>query len=85
MKTMLLATTAALSLGIGSAWAGDGDGSLASTHFTNLPGVQSVVPVRAFPWAGTAHDGAIAHAFVATPHSLGTWIFPPNQTGGGPR
>ncbi len=39
MKTMILATAAVLALGIGSAFAGDGEGPAANTTFTQLPGV----------------------------------------------
>jgi hypothetical protein len=34
MKTMILATAAVLALGVGSAFAGDGDGPAANTTFT---------------------------------------------------
>ena len=46
MKTMLLAAAAALSLGVGSAYADGGDGTIANTQFTELPGVvaQAQVP-----------------------------------------
>ena len=46
MKTMLLAAAAALSLGVGSAYADGGDGPAANTFFTELPGVvaQAQVP-----------------------------------------
>ena len=46
MKTMLLAAAAALSLGVGSAYAEGGDTPAANTFFTELPGVvaQAEVP-----------------------------------------
>ena len=46
MRTMLLAAAAALSLGVGSAYADGGDGPAANTFFTELPGVvaQAQVP-----------------------------------------
>ena len=46
MKTMLLAAAAALSLGVGSAYADGGEGPAANTLFTELPGVvaQAQVP-----------------------------------------
>ena len=46
MKTLLLAAAAALSLGVGSAYADGGDGTIANTQFTELPGVvaQAQVP-----------------------------------------
>ena len=39
MKTMLLAAAAALILGSGLAYAGDGGGPVPNTSFTQLPGV----------------------------------------------
>jgi hypothetical protein len=39
MKTMLLAAAAAFSIGVGSAYADGGDGPVANTQFTELPGV----------------------------------------------
>ncbi len=40
MKTMFLAAAAVLSLGIGAAYAGDGDGYSAPTVFSLIPGEQ---------------------------------------------
>ena len=46
MKTMIIAAAAALSLTAGSAYADGGDGTIANTFFTQLPGVvaQAQVP-----------------------------------------
>jgi hypothetical protein len=46
MKIVFLAAAAALSLGVGSAYADGGDGPAANTFFTDLPGVvaQAQVP-----------------------------------------
>jgi hypothetical protein len=43
MKTMILAAAAVLSLGIGAAYAGDGDGNSAPTLFTLIPGVETPI------------------------------------------
>ena len=43
MKTIILAAAAVLSLGIGSAYAGDGDGYSAPTLFTLIPGEQPTI------------------------------------------
>ena len=43
MKTMIFAAAAVLALGVGSAFAGDGDGWSATTKFTSIPGQQAVV------------------------------------------
>ena len=47
MKTMLLAAVTAMSLGtIGSAYADGGDGVVANTQFTQIPGVVARVADR---------------------------------------
>jgi hypothetical protein len=83
MKSMFLAAAAVLSLGIGSAYAGDGDGPVADTYFTELPGVVAQPAVQQAPRAvATNANGASANLF-ATRHSTGTWLFPPDMNGGG--
>jgi len=85
MKTMFLAAVAALSLGIGSAYAGDGDGHSATTLFTSLPGQQPSLPtssVTASPRAATTSPSAPAISTFVTKHDTGTWLFPPAQFGG---
>jgi hypothetical protein len=81
MKTMLLAASAALSLGIGSAYADSNSsgGTIANTFFTQLPGVTPTVPAQNVPAAATAQGGP--HAYV-TQSGRGTWLFPPNDGGG---
>ncbi len=81
MKTMLLAAAAALSLGIGSAYAGDGEGPHANTLFTSLPGVIAQAPVQNAPAVATAQNGQAIHTYV-TQSSRGTWLFPPNSNQG---
>jgi hypothetical protein len=87
MKTMLLAAAAALSLGVGSAYANEG-GPEANTFFTELPGVvaQAQVPnapVYAQNRQATqqAQNGQGVHAYV-TQSSHGTWLFAPNANQG---
>ena len=86
--TMLFAAAAALSLGIGSAYADAGGGKAGgyvypdyiapSTIYAGTPSqVQKTAPVA------TAQDGQTIHAYVAQSRSLGTWLFPPNMNGGG--
>ena len=81
MKTMI-AAAAALSLGIGSVYADSEGGQIANTQFTELPGVISQAPVRNAPPVATAQNGQAVHAYVAN-SSRGTWLFQPNQNGGG--
>ncbi len=80
-KTMLLAATAALSLGIGSAYASEG-GQLANTFFTSLPGVIAQAPVQNVPAVATAQNGQAARAYV-TQSSHGTWLYQGSHGGDG--
>jgi hypothetical protein len=82
MKTLLLAAAAALSLGASAAYAGDGSGPAANTFFTQLPGVIAQAPIQNAPSVATAQNGQAVHTYV-TNSSRGTWLFPPNETGGG--
>ena len=81
MKTMFLAGAAALSLGIGSAYASEG-GQLANTFFTSLPGVIAQAPAQNVPAAATAQNGQAARAY-ATQSSHGTWLFQGSHGGDG--
>jgi hypothetical protein len=83
MKTMILAAAAVLALGVGSAFAGDGDGYSATTQFTSIPGEQATVAQSAPPQTATAtNEAAVAHTYVTKSHA-GTWLFPPDMNGGG--
>lgn len=83
MKTMILATAAVLGLGVGSAYAGEGDGTVANTWFTELPGVVAQAPLQT-PSAVARNQatGAPTAAFVTNSHSSGTWLFQPYQGNG---
>ena len=91
MKTMLLAAAAALSLGVGSAYADGGDGPAANTFFTELPGVVAQAQVPNAPVYAQngptkqAESGQAAHGYgvYSTQSSHGTWLFPPNANQGG--
>jgi hypothetical protein len=80
MKTMILAAAAALSLGMGAAYAGEG-GPVANTFFTSLPGVIAQAPVQNAPAVATAQNGQAVHAYVAN-SNRGTWLSQPYQGGG---
>jgi hypothetical protein len=82
MKTMLLAAAAALSLGIGSAYADSEGGQYATTQFTSIPGFLAQAPVQNAPAVATAQNGQAVRAY-ATQSSHGTWLYAPNQTGDG--
>ena len=76
MRTLLLASAALLSLGVGAAYAvGGGDdegGTIANTLFTELPGVVSTAP-------GALPNNAEVNAYqenYATTHAANTWLAP---------
>jgi hypothetical protein len=84
MKTMMLAAAAVLSLGVGSAFAGEGDGTVANTFFTQLPGVVAQAPSQQqVPSAVARNQGGAPTAAFVTNYSSGTWLFPPHQGGNG--
>ena len=80
MKTMLLAAAAALSLGIGSAYADSEGGQIANTQFTEIPGFLAQAPAQNAPAVATAQNGRVQT--YATQSSHGTWLFPPHDGGG---
>ena len=71
MRTMLLAAAAALSLGVGSAYAADSEGASdqAITRFTEIPGVMAQAPAENAPAVATAQNGHAVHAFVTSSRS----------------
>ena len=81
MKTMLLAAAAALSLGIGSAYADSEGGQIANTQFTELPGFLAQAPAQNVPAVAMARNGQAVQTYAAE-SSHGTWLFPPDQGGG---
>jgi hypothetical protein len=82
MKTMLLAAAAALSLGIGSAYADSEGGQFPITQFTEIPGVLAQAPAQNAPAVATAQNGQAVHAYV-TQSSHGTWLFQQPYQGNG--
>ncbi len=81
MRTMIIAAATALSLGSGVAYADGGDGTIANTRFTQLPGVVAQAPVQNAPAVATAQSGQADHAYV-TQSNRGTWLFAPNSNQG---
>jgi hypothetical protein len=71
MKMTVCAAISVFTLGIGSAYAGDGDGYSATTLFTSIQNEQAAharaVPVR--------NAGAEAQAYDAHPQDKSTWLF----------
>jgi hypothetical protein len=87
MKTALLAAAAALSLGIGSAYAGDGEGPAGTYVYPGsiyggavYAGAQA--PVRKTQPVVTAQQHQTMHVY-GTRSNQGTWLFPPNPNQGG--
>ena len=78
MRTMFLAATAALSLGVGSAYAGEIEGITADTFFKQLPGVIAQAPVQP-PVVATAQNGQAVHTYM-TQSGRGTWLFQGSQS-----
>jgi hypothetical protein len=73
MKTMMLAAAAALSLGMGVAFADGGEGPAANTEFTLLPRVIAQAPVQpSSAFAQTRQVGQSTMSFV-TQTETSTW------------
>jgi hypothetical protein len=84
MKTMLLAAAAALSLGVGSAYAGDGEGPAGGYVFPGYIAPGTVYAGAQTPPVVTTPSGqAHTHVYATHSQSQGVWLFPPTQTGGG--
>jgi hypothetical protein len=83
MKTVVRAAIAALSFAsIGPAVAGEGEGAMGNTRFAELPGVIAQASVQSAPRVTTTQNGQAVHAYI-TNSRHGTWLFAPNETGGG--
>ena len=78
MKTMLRTAIAIFSLGIGSAYAGDGDGNSATTLFTSIQNQQAApshsVAAQALATAGQ-NGGAAVQSPDTRSQRQGTWLF----------
>ena len=83
MKTMFLAAAAVLSLGVGSAYAGDGEGPAGGYVYPGyiIPG--SVYAGAQTPSVAARNGQAQTHAYVTRSQSQGMWLFPPNPNQGG--
>lgn len=73
MKTMLLAAAAALTLGVGSAYAGDGEGPIPNTQFTEIPNVIAQAPGQD-NHAYAANQKGSAYASQQWPASEYPWL-----------
>ena len=80
MKTILLAASAMLCLGVGVAYADGGDdegGAIANAYFTELPGVVSTAP-GAIPndVAVNGYQTTPQNGYQTTTHAINTWTAP---------
>jgi hypothetical protein len=84
MKTLFLATAAALSLGIGAAYAQEsGAQSRGYVYPGYVPAGSIYAGVHTAPPVTTSQNGQAIHAYVAHSRSQGTWLFPTDLIGGG--
>jgi hypothetical protein len=80
-KSMFLAAAGVLGIGIGTAYAGDGDGPLANTYFAELPGIvtQPLAPkVQRWVGIGTAGDGTGSYVTRSLPNPTGQTSYGPH-------
>ena len=84
MKTMLLAAVAALSLGVGSAYAGANEGKGTAANTRPTPSVVAAPEQNAPPVAVTTQVRAPneREILLYVTGSPGTWLFAPNQNEG---
>jgi hypothetical protein len=78
MKILLRTSIAVFSLGLGSAYAGDGDGSSATTLFTSIQNKQAVTArsvAAQTPTIAVQNGGAAAQGPDIRPQGQGTWPF----------
>jgi hypothetical protein len=69
-------------VGIGAAYAGDGEGPAANTGFTQIPGVVAQARVPQAPSAVAANQFGKPTAAFATGHAGYISLFPPNLNQG---
>ena len=84
MKTMMLAAAAVLTLGMSAAFAEGGDGPIANTQFTELPGVVAQAQTDNSSAYAQTHTGNGTALFVTGSHPVAQ-PFPwnPNEGVGG--
>ena len=84
MRNLLFAVGAVVTLSaFGVAYAGEGEGVVPNTRFTELPGVVAEAPAQNASPVATAANPPSTRAYV-TRSNQGTWLFQANETGGGP-
>lgn len=82
MRTLFYAAiVAAAATGISPAFAGDGEGAIANTSFTQLPGVIALSAGPSVQAVAQVQDSQGAATFV-TQTNPGIWLIPPYDGGG---
>ena len=81
MKTMMLAAAAVLTLGMSAAFAEGGDGPIANTQFTELPGVVAQAQTDNSSAYAQTHTGNGTALFVTGSHPV-AHPFPSNPNEG---
>jgi hypothetical protein len=72
MNIILRAAMVAVSLGtISPAYAGEGEGGVADTRATEVPGVVAQAPTQSRPLLETTQNGQVSRS------NGTTWVFPP--------
>lgn len=84
MKTMLLAAAVALTFSAGAAYAGDGEGPIPNTQFTETPNVIAQAPVYNSNRAvASTQNGASTSLFATEQHPVSVFPWNPNEGVGG--
>jgi hypothetical protein len=83
MKTMLLAAAVALTFGAGAAYAGEGEGPIPNTQFTETPNVIAQAPVYNTEAVASARSSAGTSLFVTQQHPVSVFPWNPNEGVGG--
>jgi hypothetical protein len=84
MKTMLLAAAVVLTFGAGAAYAGDGEGPIPNTVFSETPNVIAQAPVYNSNRAvASAQNGGSTSVFVTQQHPVSVFPWNPNEGVGG--
>ena len=84
MKIMIRAALLAVSIGsIGTAYAGEGQGPVPNTEFTQFPGVIAQAPVQSNRAIAATENGAGTSLFATQQQGSSAFPWNPNAGGGG--
>lgn len=84
MKIMLRAALVAMSIGsIGTAYAGDGEGPVANSQFTEIPNVIAQAPVQSDQAIAAVRGNSGVAVFTTQQHTSSAFPWNPNEGVGG--